>query len=118
MRNGAIIFPNCEQGSFHENDHASSSRNEKIPTSESYRDYRSTDIDGETEIGSPEKDETESVCERLLEPCVTDDDDLEDKLTEVWGSVSEDILQSVFHEWMKRLEWVREHEGEYYINPY
>jgi hypothetical protein len=49
---------------------------------------------------------------------ITDDDDLEDKLREVWGSVSEDVLQSVFHEWMEQLEWVREHEGEYYINSH
>jgi hypothetical protein len=55
---------------------------------------------------------------RMKDPVIMDDDNLEDKLTEVWGSVSEDILQSVFHKWMERLEWIREHEGEYYINPH
>jgi hypothetical protein len=32
--------------------------------------------------------------------------------------VSEDVLQSVLHEGIEQLEWVREHEGEYYINPH
>jgi hypothetical protein len=31
-------------------------------------------------------------------------DDLEDKLTEVWENVSGDLLESLSHEWMSRLE--------------
>jgi hypothetical protein len=54
----------------------------------------------------------------MKDQVTTDDDNMEDKVTEVWGRVSEDVLQSVFHERMGRLEWVREHEGEYYINPH
>jgi hypothetical protein len=41
--------------------------------------------------------------ERMKDQAITDDD-LEDKLTEVWGSMSENVLQSLFHEWMERLE--------------
>jgi hypothetical protein len=47
----------------------------------------------------------------MKDQVIMDDDDLEDKLTEVWGRLREDVFQSVFHEWMERLEWVREHEG-------
>jgi hypothetical protein len=56
--------------------------------------------------------------ERMKNQGITGDDDLENKSTEVGGSVSEDVLQSVFQEWMERLEWVREHEGEYPIHPH
>jgi hypothetical protein len=32
---------------------------------------------------------------------------------------SEDnLVETVFSEWISRLEWGREHEGEYYINPH
>jgi hypothetical protein len=54
----------------------------------------------------------------MKDQVITDDDNLEDKLREVWLSVSEDVLQSVFHEWMGQLEWVREHKGQYYIKPH
>jgi hypothetical protein len=37
----------------------------------------------------------------MMDQVITDEDDLEDKVTEVWGSVSEDVLQLVFHEWME-----------------
>jgi hypothetical protein len=40
----------------------------------------------------------------MKDQVITDHDDLEDKLTELWGNVSEDLLQSVFHAWMERLE--------------
>jgi histone-lysine N-methyltransferase SETMAR len=56
--------------------------------------------------------------ERMKDRVVTDEDDLEDKLTEVWEGVTQDVLRSVFHEWMGRLEWVMGHGGEYYVNPH
>jgi hypothetical protein len=42
-------------------------RMRRLTLYESRRDCRSPDIDGETETRSPEKDETESICERMLE---------------------------------------------------
>jgi hypothetical protein len=54
----------------------------------------------------------------MKDQVVEDEDDLEDKLTEVWEHVTEDVLQSVFSEWIARLEWVIAHEGEYYLNPH
>jgi hypothetical protein len=41
---------------------------------------------------------------------------LEDKLAEIWEQVNRDALQSVFFEWMARLEQVTEYEGDYSIN--
>jgi hypothetical protein len=52
--------------------------------------------------------------EQLKDRLITDESDLEDKLTDIWGHISRDVLQSVFFEWMERLEWVIEHEGDYY----
>jgi hypothetical protein len=37
----------------------------------------------------------------MKDQVVTDDDDLKDKLREVWRSVSEDVPQTVFHKWME-----------------
>jgi histone-lysine N-methyltransferase SETMAR len=56
--------------------------------------------------------------EQMKDQVVEDEDDLEDKLTEVWEHVTEDVLQSVFYEWIARLEWVIAHGGEYYLNPH
>jgi hypothetical protein len=55
--------------------------------------------------------------EQLKDQPITDESHLEDKLTDIWERVSRDVLQSVFFEWMERLEWVIEHEAGYYINP-
>jgi hypothetical protein len=41
---------------------------------------------------------------------ITSEDGLEDKLTEVSETVNGDLLQSMFYEWMARLEWAIEHE--------
>jgi hypothetical protein len=45
-------------------------------------------------------------------------DNLEGKLTEIRENISGWLLELVFHEWMARLEWAIEHEGEQYINPH
>jgi hypothetical protein len=45
---------------------------------------------------------------------VTDENDLEHKLTEVWENRSGDPFQSLFDEWLPRLAWMREHEKEYH----
>jgi hypothetical protein len=56
--------------------------------------------------------------EQLKDQLIMDKSDLEDKLTDIWECVSRDVLQSIFFEWLERLEWVLEHEGDYYINPH
>jgi hypothetical protein len=33
-----------------------------------------------------------------------------------WDELTLDDLQSVFFNWIERLEWVSEHEREYYTN--
>jgi hypothetical protein len=43
--------------------------------------------------------------EQLKDQTITSEDDLEGALPRVWENVGGDILQSVFHEWMARLEW-------------
>jgi hypothetical protein len=48
--------------------------------------------------------------EQLKNQLITDESDLEDKLTDTWEHVSRDVLQSVFFEWMERLAWVIEHK--------
>jgi hypothetical protein len=54
----------------------------------------------------------------MRDQIITSEDNLEDKLTEVWETFSEDIIESLFDEWMLRLERVIEPEGEYYIDPH
>jgi hypothetical protein len=49
---------------------------------------------------------------------MTSEGDLESALTDVWENLSRDVLQSMFHEWIARLEWVMEYHGDYYINPH
>jgi hypothetical protein len=56
--------------------------------------------------------------EQLKDQLITDESELEYKFTDIWEHVSRDALQSVFFEWMERLEWVIEHEGDYDINPH
>jgi hypothetical protein len=36
----------------------------------------------------------------------------------IWREVTLERLQSVFFNWIERLEHVIEHDGEYYINPH
>jgi hypothetical protein len=50
----------------------------------------------------------------MKDQIITDEIDLEDKLTEILQTVSGDLLQSVFYERMGRLKWVMEHEREYW----
>jgi hypothetical protein len=38
--------------------------------------------------------------ERMEDQILANQDDLEDKLTEVWETASRDVLESGFHEWM------------------
>jgi hypothetical protein len=37
-------------------------------------------------------------------------------IRDLWSEVISDQLQSVFFNWMRRFEYVIEHEGEYYIS--
>jgi hypothetical protein len=52
----------------------------------------------------------------MRDQIITSEDNLGDKLTEVWETFSEGIIESLSDEWMSRLERVREPEGEYYID--
>jgi hypothetical protein len=54
----------------------------------------------------------------LKNQIITGEDDVEDRLTEVWANVIGDLVQSVFYGWIARLEWISEHEGEYQINSH
>jgi hypothetical protein len=54
--------------------------------------------------------------EQMKDQRIRSEDDLEVALTDVWEKVRIYLLQSMVHEWMTRLEWVMEHDGEYYIN--
>jgi hypothetical protein len=56
--------------------------------------------------------------ERMKNQMVTSEDDLKDKLTEAWATMSGDLIESVFYARMPRLEWVMEHGGESYINSH
>jgi hypothetical protein len=40
-------------------------------------------------------------------------DEIEVAITKVWDELTFDEVQSVFHNWMIRLAWVIENEGEY-----
>jgi hypothetical protein len=40
-------------------------------------------------------------------------DEVKDFVCNIWGEVILDEMQLVFHEWMRRLECVCEHDGEY-----
>jgi hypothetical protein len=42
--------------------------------------------------------------ERMKDQTITSNDDPEDKLTEVWETVSGDLLESGFSEWTSRLK--------------
>jgi hypothetical protein len=37
-------------------------------------------------------------------------------IRKVWSEVTFEDLQSVFFDWIQRVEYVIEHEGEYYVN--
>jgi hypothetical protein len=37
----------------------------------------------------------------------------QDFVSNCWSEVTLDEVQLVFHEWMRPLEWVCEHDGEY-----
>jgi hypothetical protein len=52
----------------------------------------------------------------MKDQIITSEDDLEDKLTELWETGSADLLETMFYDWMRRLEWVIEHEGGNYVN--
>jgi hypothetical protein len=39
--------------------------------------------------------------------------EIEEAITMAWNDLTFDELQSVFHNWMNRLRWVIENEGEY-----
>jgi hypothetical protein len=52
----------------------------------------------------------------MRDQIITSEDNLEDKLTKVWETFREDIIESLFDEWMSRLESVIEPEREYYID--
>jgi hypothetical protein len=49
---------------------------------------------------------------------IMSEEDLEGKLTKAWKVVPGDLIESVLYEWMSRLEWAIEDEGECYISPH
>jgi hypothetical protein len=40
-------------------------------------------------------------------------DEIEDAIAQVWNDLTFDDVQSVFRDWMQRLAWVAESDGEY-----
>jgi hypothetical protein len=52
-----------------------------------------------------------STKKRTKDDIITNEDDLNNKLTEVWEIVCKDLLESVFYEWMSRLERVIQTRG-------
>jgi hypothetical protein len=40
-------------------------------------------------------------------------DEIEDAIAQVWNAVTFDDVQSVFRDWIRRLAWVAENDGEY-----
>jgi hypothetical protein len=55
--------------------------------------------------------------ERTKNQMITGEDDLTDRSTELWEAISGDLLESVFCEWVSRLELVIEQARECYISP-
>jgi hypothetical protein len=43
------------------------------------------------------------------------EDQIVEAITTIWRGVTFDTLQSAFQEWMQRLSWVTETNGEYYF---
>jgi hypothetical protein len=43
------------------------------------------------------------------------EDEIVEAITIIWEGVTFDTLQSVFQEWIQRLNWVMENNGEYYF---
>jgi hypothetical protein len=56
--------------------------------------------------------------EQTKNQTITGEDDVDGALTNVREKVSLSLVQSVFHEWMTRLERVMEAERECHINPH
>ena len=46
---------------------------------------------------------------------IKDDFQLKTQILSCWESITFEELQNVFKEWMKRLTWIIEHNGEYFI---
>jgi hypothetical protein len=40
-------------------------------------------------------------------------DEIEDAIAQVWNDLTFDDVQSVFRDWIRRLAWVAENNGEY-----
>jgi hypothetical protein len=40
-------------------------------------------------------------------------DEIEGAIAQVWNDIAFDDLQSVFRDWIRRLAWVAENDGEY-----
>jgi hypothetical protein len=49
---------------------------------------------------------------------ITSEDHLEDKWIKVYETLSGDRLESVFDEWISKVEWVIEHAREYSMNAH
>jgi hypothetical protein len=45
-------------------------------------------------------------------------EEITNAVQEIWREVTLERLQSVFFNWIERLEYVIEHDGEYYINTH
>jgi hypothetical protein len=40
-------------------------------------------------------------------------EEIEEAMTVAWNGLNFEDVQSIFYDWMRRLAWVIEHEGEY-----
>jgi hypothetical protein len=40
-------------------------------------------------------------------------DEIEDAIAQAWNDLTFDKVQSVFRDWIRRLAWVAENDGEY-----
>jgi hypothetical protein len=52
--------------------------------------------------------------EKLKEQELSTSDEIIEAITTIWNDATLEELQSVFSEWIQRIAWVIEHEGEYY----
>jgi hypothetical protein len=42
-------------------------------------------------------------------------EDIEEVITVAWNDLTVEDVQSIFYDWMRRLTWAIEHEGEYIL---
>jgi hypothetical protein len=42
-------------------------------------------------------------------------EEIEEVITVAWNDLTFEVVQSISYDWMRRLAWVIEHEGEYIL---